>query len=84
MGLEVHNSVPPKMRLLPNWFPFHPGRMWCHAQIVYSPMGYCYGSRFVCEHAEADVIVQPLRKELYCNRDNVACASVGGENDYDT
>jgi len=67
MEWEGHNSVPPEIWLLPNWFPFHPGRMWCHARMVYLPMGYCYGSRFVYEHAETDVIVQALRKELYCS-----------------
>jgi hypothetical protein len=35
MHWDGHNSVPPEMWLLPNWFPFHPGRMWCHARMVY-------------------------------------------------
>jgi hypothetical protein len=35
MEWDGHNSVPPEMWLLPNWFPFHPGRMWCHARMVY-------------------------------------------------
>ena len=35
MEWEGHNVVPPEMWLLPNWFPFHPGRMWCHARMVY-------------------------------------------------
>jgi hypothetical protein len=35
MSWDGHNSVPPEMWLLPNWFPFHPGRMWCHARMVY-------------------------------------------------
>jgi Squalene-hopene cyclase N-terminal domain len=35
MHWNGHNSVPPEMWLLPNWFPFHPGRMWCHARMVY-------------------------------------------------
>ena len=30
---EGHNSVPPEMWLLPNWFPFHPGRLWCHCRM---------------------------------------------------
>eukprot|EP00814_Leptocylindrus_danicus_P003855 CAMPEP_0116009816 /NCGR_PEP_ID=MMETSP0321-20121206/3647_1 /TAXON_ID=163516 /ORGANISM="Leptocylindrus danicus var. danicus, Strain B650" /LENGTH=480 /DNA_ID=CAMNT_0003478829 /DNA_START=35 /DNA_END=1473 /DNA_ORIENTATION=+ len=44
MEWEGHNSVPPEMWLLPNWFPFHPGRLWCHCRMVYLPMGYLYGS----------------------------------------
>ena len=64
MEWEGHNSVPPEMWLLPNWFPFHPGRLWCHCRMVYLPMGYLYGSRFVYEDAEADDIILSLRKEV--------------------
>lgn len=66
MDWAGHNSVPPEMWLLPNWFPFHPGRMWCHARMVYLPMGYLYGCRFVYEKAETDQVILDLRKELYC------------------
>jgi hypothetical protein len=24
------NPIPPEMWLLPDWAPFHPGRLWCH------------------------------------------------------
>ena len=41
------NSIPPEMWMLPNWFPFHPGKMWCHARMVYLPMCYIYGQRWV-------------------------------------
>jgi hypothetical protein len=66
MDWKGHNSVPPEMWLLPNWIPFHPGRMWCHARMVYLPMGYLYGSRFVYSKAETDETIQSLRDELYC------------------
>jgi squalene/oxidosqualene cyclase-like protein len=65
MDWRGHNSVPPEMWLLPNWFPFHPGRMWCHARMVYLPMGYLYGHRYVYRDAETDDVVASLRKELY-------------------
>lgn len=65
MHWDGHNSVPAEMWLLPNWFPFHPGRMWCHARMVYLPMGYLYGVRFVYEKAESDPVVLSLREELY-------------------
>lgn len=66
MNWDAHNSVPPEMWLLPNWFPFHPGRMWCHARMVYLPMGYLYGRRYVYENAEIDPIILSLRNdELY-------------------
>jgi squalene cyclase len=66
MDWQGHNSVPPEMWLLPNWFPFHPARMWCHARMVYLPMGYLYGNRFVYPKAETDETILSLRQELYC------------------
>jgi squalene/oxidosqualene cyclase-like protein len=65
MHWDGHNSVPPEMWLLPNWFPFHPGRMWGHSRMVYLPMGYIYGHRVVYEHAETDPLTLSLRDELY-------------------
>jgi len=68
MDWKGHNSVPPEMWLLPNWTPFHPGRLWCHARMVYLPMGYLYGSRFVYANAESDPLIAELRTELYVNQ----------------
>ena len=65
MEWEGHNSVPPEMWLLPNWFPFHPGRLWCHCRMVYLPMCYLYGSRYVYPQAETDPLIAALRKEIY-------------------
>lgn len=49
--------------MLPNWFPFHPGRMWCHSRMVYLPMSYIYG----CRHtAKLTPLTRALRTELYC------------------
>lgn len=39
MEWDGHNSTPPEMWMLPNWCPFHPGRMWCHARMVYCECG---------------------------------------------
>lgn len=65
MEWEGHNSVPPEMMLLPNWSPFHPGRMWCHARMVYVPMAYLFGVRYVYETADSDPLISALRRELY-------------------
>jgi hypothetical protein len=65
MDWKGHNSVPPEMWLLPNWFPFHPGRLWCHCRMVYLPMGYLYGSRFIYSRAETDPLIKELRKEVW-------------------
>lgn len=69
MHWDGHESVPPEMWLLPEWCPFHPCRMWCHARMVYLPMSYLWGKRFVYENAETDPVVLALRRELYCAQD---------------
>ena len=68
MDWDGHNVIPPEMWLLPQWFPFHPARMWCHSRMVYVPMGYLYGVKFVYSGAETDPLVQALRNELYCEK----------------
>jgi cycloartenol synthase len=63
------NAIPPEMWLLPDWFPFHPGRLWCHCRMVYLPMCYIYGKRYVYENAENDPIIVSLKKEMYIEKD---------------
>jgi squalene/oxidosqualene cyclase-like protein len=78
------NSVPVEMWLLPRWFPFHPGKLWCHCRMVYLPMGYLYCKRFVPSDLANDPILQGLRKELYLENYNTihwdcyrqTCASI--------
>ncbi|XP_072991104.1 cycloartenol synthase-like [Typha latifolia] len=57
-----NNPLPPEIWLLPYSLPIHPGRMWCHCRMVYLPMSYIYGKRFV---GPITSLVQSLRKELY-------------------
>ncbi len=59
------NPTPPELWLLPYWFPFHPGRMWCHCRMVYLPMSALFGKRWVYEKASSDPVVMSLREELY-------------------
>ena len=47
------------------WIPFHPARLWCHCRMVYLPMSYLYGNKFVYERAATDPTVLSLREELY-------------------
>lgn len=56
--------VPPEMWLLPQWFPLHPGRFWCHCRMVYLPMCWLYARRFSYKAAE-DPVTLSLRCELY-------------------
>lgn len=65
MEWSGHNVIPPEMWLLPEWFPFHPGRLWCHCRMVYLPMCYLYGVKFVYPQAETDPVIASLRRELY-------------------
>ncbi|XP_010520562.1 PREDICTED: lanosterol synthase isoform X2 [Tarenaya hassleriana] len=57
-----NNPLPPELWLLPDLLPFHPGRMWCHCRMVYLPMSYLYGKRYVCR---VNGVVLSLRRELY-------------------
>jgi squalene cyclase len=52
---------------LPRWFWFHPGKMWCHARMVYLPMGYVYCKRFTPD-VEHDAVLKGLREELYIEK----------------
>ena len=65
MNWKGHNSVPPEMWLLPDWIPFHPGRLWCHCRMVYLPMCYLYGLQYQYTEAESDPLIAALRGELY-------------------
>ncbi|GMJ00915.1 cycloartenol synthase 1 [Hibiscus trionum] len=57
-----NNPLPPEMWLLPYILPFHPGRMWCHCRMVYLPMSYLYGKRFV---GPITPTVLALREEIF-------------------
>ncbi|KAB1220448.1 Lupeol synthase [Morella rubra] len=56
------NPLPPEFWLIPNIFPLNPGKMLCYCRLVYMPMSYLYGKRFVGPITE---LVQSLRQELY-------------------
>lgn len=59
--------IPPELWLLPTSFPMHPSRFWCHCRMVYLPMSYLYGTRFVYPDAESDPLIAALRLELYAS-----------------
>ncbi|KAJ4709155.1 Terpene cyclase/mutase family member [Melia azedarach] len=56
------NPNPPEFWLLPKLFPIHPGKMLCYCRLVYMPMSYLYGKRFV---GTITPLIQSLRLELY-------------------
>ncbi|KAF9618159.1 hypothetical protein IFM89_000562 [Coptis chinensis] len=57
-----NNPLPPEIWLLPYCLPFQPGRMWCHCRMVYLPMSYIYGKRFV---GPITPTILSLRKEIF-------------------
>ncbi|KAL6191873.1 hypothetical protein ACLB2K_038262 [Fragaria x ananassa] len=59
---DGNNPLPPELWLLPDFLPVHPGRMWCHCRMVYLPMSYLYGKRFV---GHINGLILSLRRELY-------------------
>ncbi|KAL5547396.1 hypothetical protein UlMin_007083 [Ulmus minor] len=56
------NPMPPEFWILPSFLPIHPAKMWCYCRIVYMPMSYLYGRRFV---GPITPLILELRKELY-------------------
>ncbi|XP_073042414.1 beta-amyrin synthase 2-like [Primulina eburnea] len=56
------NPMPPEFWLLPSFLPLHPAKMWCYCRMVYMPMSYLYGKRFV---GPITPLILQLREELY-------------------
>ncbi|GLT78999.1 hypothetical protein SLA2020_505130 [Shorea laevis] len=56
------NPMPPEFWILPSFLPMHPAKMWCYCRMVYMPMSYLYGKRFV---GPITPLIQQLREELY-------------------
>ncbi|XP_076906939.1 shionone synthase-like [Bidens hawaiensis] len=56
------NPMPPEFWILPSFLPMHPAKMWCNCRLVYMPMSYLYGKRFV---GPITSLVLQLREELY-------------------
>lgn len=56
------NPILPELWLMPDAFPVHPGRMWCHTRQVYLPMAYLYGKK---SSLPENSLIRELRRELY-------------------
>lgn len=55
----------PELWLLPPDAPMHPGKLWCHARMVYLPMAWLYGTKAT---APDTPLLAELRQELYAGR----------------
>ncbi|KAH1238173.1 Beta-amyrin synthase [Glycine max] len=56
------NPMPPEFWILPSFLPMHPAKMWCYCRLVYMPMSYLYGKRFV---GPITPLILQLREELF-------------------
>ncbi|RZC91672.1 hypothetical protein C5167_027734 [Papaver somniferum] len=56
------NPTPPEFWVLPSILPMHPGNMLCYTRLVYMPISYLYGRRFVGPITD---LILSLRKELH-------------------
>ncbi|KAG9143884.1 hypothetical protein Leryth_016083 [Lithospermum erythrorhizon] len=56
------NPMPPEFWILPTFLPMHPAKMWCYCRMVYMPMSYLYGKKFV---GPITPLILQLRDELY-------------------
>lgn len=56
------NPMPPEFWILPSFLPMHPAKMWCYCRMVYMPMSYLYGKRYV---GPITPLIQQLREELH-------------------
>ncbi|KAJ0716648.1 putative beta-amyrin synthase [Helianthus annuus] len=56
------NPMPPEFWILPSFLPMYPAKMWCYCRLVYMPMSYLYGKRFV---GPITPLILQLRDELY-------------------
>ncbi|TXG69620.1 hypothetical protein EZV62_004555 [Acer yangbiense] len=56
------NPMPPEFWILPSSLPMHPAKMWCYCRLVYMPLSYLYGKRFV---GPITPLIQQLREELH-------------------
>ncbi|KAL3753876.1 hypothetical protein ACJRO7_001167 [Eucalyptus globulus] len=62
--------MPPEFWILPSFLPMHPAKMWCYCRLVYMPMSYLYGKKFV---GPITPLVQQLREELHTQPYNMIC-----------
>ncbi|CAM8877446.1 unnamed protein product [Rhodiola kirilowii] len=56
------HPMPPELWILPSFLPLHPAKMWCYCRLVYLPMSYLYGKRFI---GPLTPLILQLRKELH-------------------
>ncbi|KAF3450091.1 hypothetical protein FNV43_RR06171 [Rhamnella rubrinervis] len=59
---EGSNPMPPEFWFHQTLVPLHPSKMFCYCRLVYMPMSYLYGKRFV---GPITPLIIQLREEIY-------------------
>uniref|UniRef100_A0A0D3G4V5 Terpene cyclase/mutase family member n=1 Tax=Oryza barthii TaxID=65489 RepID=A0A0D3G4V5_9ORYZ len=57
-----NNAIIPELWLVPHFLPIHPGRFWVFCRLIYMPMAYLYGKKFV---GTITPTILQIREELY-------------------
>ncbi|XP_066324887.1 achilleol B synthase-like isoform X2 [Miscanthus floridulus] len=57
-----NNPIFPELWIAPQFLPFHPRKFWCLTRMVYLPMAYLYGKKFI---GPITPTVLALREEIY-------------------
>ncbi|KAF8690424.1 hypothetical protein HU200_040776 [Digitaria exilis] len=57
-----NNPIIPELWLVPHFLPIHPGRYWVFTRMIYLPMAYLFGKKFV---GPITSTILALRDELY-------------------
>ncbi|KAL6888525.1 hypothetical protein ACP4OV_009551 [Aristida adscensionis] len=64
-----NNPIFPELWLAPKFLPFHLGKFWCLCRMLYLPIAYIFGKRFV---GPITLTILALREEIY----NTAYANI--------
>ncbi|KAJ7982156.1 Terpene cyclase/mutase family member [Quillaja saponaria] len=56
------NPMPPEFWILPSFLPMHPAKMWCYCRMIYMPMSYLYGKKFV---GPITPLIAQLKEEIH-------------------
>ncbi len=59
------HAVLPELYMLPKWLPIHPSKLWCHTRMVYLPMAYLFGTKYISPEND---LIRSIKSELYPQR----------------
>ncbi|KAG8089612.1 hypothetical protein GUJ93_ZPchr0011g28904 [Zizania palustris] len=57
-----NKAIIPELWMVPHFLPIHPAKFWCFVRMIYMPMAYLYGKKFV---GPITPTISEIREELY-------------------